>query len=292
MASVTFTGGCHFPRNLYKVKHLTRFHKSYFHSWPLSALSSQRSYTTEAATTPASPQTVIKDHIEGENFKLFPAKTILNDVTYQSDDWTNVNKKILSYTTLRLHKQKYNPLCHIKSRIINFMFKAFPGRNRTHQFSVFEDLSPVVTVEENFDSLLIPTDHPSRKKNDCYYINRDYLLRAHTSAHQANLIKSGLNNFLVIGDVYRRDEIDKSHFPVFHQVEGVRLCGLHDVFRDENIARELELFERGNCERTPLKQEFHTVDAVMMMTNALQTTLLNLAKHLFGKGKILSALSS
>lgn len=242
----------------------------------------RRDYSVNATAT-ISPGTE-KD--KAVNFKVLPSKTIIGDRSYPSDEWTNVNSKILSYTSRKLHLQKYNPLCHIKRRIVDFMYKEFPSRTRSPLFSVFEDQSPVVTVEENFDSLLIPTDHPSRKKSDCYYLNKSHLLRAHTSAHQVGLIRSGLNNFLVVGDVYRRDEIDKSHFPVFHQLEAVRLCGLHDVFTDEKVARELEIFERGKCERSPMKQESHTVDAVMMMTSALQTTLLKLVKHLFGKGTL------
>lgn len=39
----------------------------------------------------------------------------------------------------------------------------------------------------------------------------------------------GFDNFLVMGDVYRRDEIDASHYPVFHQVEGVRLTTKSEV---------------------------------------------------------------
>ena len=39
----------------------------------------------------------------------------------------------------------------------------------------------------------------------------------------------GLDNFIVFGDVYRRDEIDSSHYPVFHQAEGVRLFPRHKV---------------------------------------------------------------
>jgi phenylalanyl-tRNA synthetase alpha chain len=43
----------------------------------------------------------------------------------------------------------------------------------------------------------------------------------------------GLNNFLVVGDVYRRDETDSHHYPVFHQVDAVRLCNKHQVsFKD------------------------------------------------------------
>lgn len=70
-------------------------------------------------------------------------------------------------------------------------------------FSVYDQLSPVVSLEQNFDSLLVPQDHPSRKKSDSYYLNSEFMLRAHTSAHQVELIKMGLDNFLVIGDVYR-----------------------------------------------------------------------------------------
>lgn len=57
------------------------------------------------------------------------------------------------------------------------------------------------------------------------------MLRAHTSAHQRELVRSGLDAFLLAGDVYRRDEIDVSHYPVFHQMEGVRLFSNHQVGR-------------------------------------------------------------
>jgi len=81
--------------------------------------------------------------------------------------------------------------------------------------------------------LLIPPDHPGRKPSDTYYVSRlggreissaeDMLLRTHTSAHQSTLMREGKSAFLCTGDVYRRDEIDASHFPVFHQMEGVKL---------------------------------------------------------------------
>lgn len=49
------------------------------------------------------------------------------------------------------------------------------------------------------------------------------MLRTHTSAHQTQFISLGIEAFLSTGDVYRRDEIDASHYPVFHQMEGVRI---------------------------------------------------------------------
>ena len=48
-------------------------------------------------------------------------------------------------------------------------------------------------------------------------------------AHQRELVRSGLDRFLLAGDVYRRDEIDATHYPVFHQMEGVRLFTNHEV---------------------------------------------------------------
>ena len=71
---------------------------------------------------------------------------------------------------------------------------------------------------QNFDDVLVPEDHVSRSYNDTYYIDSQTVLRCHTSAHQAELLRSGYTQFLVTGDVYRRDSTDSTHYPVFHQV--------------------------------------------------------------------------
>ena len=107
-----------------------------------------------------------------------------------------------------------------------------------------------------FFSLLVPGNHVIRKPSDCCYINRIYLPRRHTFAHQQELIATGLDNFIVFGDVYRRDEIDSSHFPVFHQVEGVRLFSkqapsifntlfISQLFQEDPNSEDLRLFENG-----------------------------------------------
>lgn len=80
-----------------------------------------------------------------------------------------------------------------------------------------------MTVEQNFDELLIPPDHVSRRPSDTYYVDAKRVLRCHTSAHQTALLQKGHDAFLVCGDVYRRDEVDSTHYPVFHQLEGVRV---------------------------------------------------------------------
>ena len=103
----------------------------------------------------------------------------------------------------------------------------------------------------------------------------------------------GLDNFIVFGDVYRRDEIDSSHYPVFHQAEGVRLFPkqapsifntlfISQMFQEDPNSEDLRLFER--CLRTPTKQEFHTQEAVDRVEKDLKTCLTRLVHHLFGKG--------
>ena len=106
------------------------------------------------------------------------------------------------------------------------------------------------------------------------------MLRAHTSAHQSDLIKMGLDNFLVVGDVYRRDEIDRTHYPVFHQMEGVRLMGGRE-FSKMSPNTSIQLFE--NSERTNLKQGVHSHDTTRLLEADLKTCLSGLAKNMFGE---------
>lgn len=56
---------------------------------------------------------------------------------------------------------------------------------------VKDDVRRVVSVSENFDSLLIAKDHVCRSRSDNYYINKDFCLRSHTSAHQYEFLKQG-----------------------------------------------------------------------------------------------------
>ncbi|CAM5091486.1 unnamed protein product [Eretmochelys imbricata] len=201
---------------------------------------------------------------------------------YPRDDYSNVTEKILSKVGKNLHNQRYHPLWLIKERIKDHFYKQYIGRFGTPLFSVYDDLSPVVTVEQNFDRLLIPQDHPSRRKGENYYMNHTHMLRAHTSAHQWDLMHSGLDAFLVVGDVYRRDTIDSSHYPIFHQMEGVRLFSNHELFSNIKDGESLQLLEQGH--RTAHKQETHTMEAVRLVEFNLKQVLTKLVTHLFGDG--------
>jgi phenylalanyl-tRNA synthetase alpha chain len=131
-------------------------------------------------------------------------------------DYSNIPPSIVSKIGRNLHNQKNHPIEIIKNRI----YKYFDDLS-DYKFEKFDDLLPFASIEDNFDKLLIPKDHPARNKSDTYYVNENLVLRTHTSAHQNELLTKGYKNFLVTGDVYRKDEIDSKHYPVFHQMEGI-----------------------------------------------------------------------
>uniref|UniRef100_A0A452UX46 Phenylalanine--tRNA ligase, mitochondrial n=1 Tax=Ursus maritimus TaxID=29073 RepID=A0A452UX46_URSMA len=200
--------------------------------------------------------------------------------SYPRDDYSNLSRKVLSRVGRNLHNQQHHPLWLIKERVKEHFYKQYVGRFGTPLFSVYEDFSPVVTTWQNFDSLLIPADHPSRKKGDNYYLNGTHMLRAHTSAHQYDLLHAGLDAFLVVGDVYRRDQIDSQHYPVFHQLEGVRLFSKHELFAGMKDGESLQLFEQSS--RSAYKQETHTMEAMKLVEFDLKQTLTRLVTHIFG----------
>ncbi|XP_072757460.1 probable phenylalanine--tRNA ligase, mitochondrial [Anoplolepis gracilipes] len=201
---------------------------------------------------------------------------------YMTDDWTNVTPNIINKLGRNLHIKQHHPLSLLRQRIVNYFYGQFRSKSGTPSFSIYDNICPIVTVIQNFDSLLVPKDHPSRKKTDCYYINQETLLRAHMTAHQEELISMGLNNFLVIGDVYRRDEIDSTHYPVFHQVDAVRLRTSEEIFCKVNNSENLKLFEHRGIESVE-KQGCHTLEAVKVMEQELKNTLIGLAQVVFGK---------
>lgn len=111
----------------------------------------------------------------------------INKKSYPTDQWTNVSPKILSHMNRRIYLQKNHPLSIVRQQIINYFYKVFINTKGNPIFSVYDNLDPIVTPQQNFDNLLIPADHPSRAKSDCYYVNKDYLLRAHATAHQVSI---------------------------------------------------------------------------------------------------------
>ena len=75
----------------------------------------------------------------------------------------------------------------------------------------------------NFEALNIPANHPAKDEQDTFYINDKIVLRTQTSPVQARVMEKGKLPIRMIspGRVYRADEVDATHSPCFHQVEGL-----------------------------------------------------------------------
>ena len=75
----------------------------------------------------------------------------------------------------------------------------------------------------NFELLNIPANHPAKDEQDTFYITKDILLRTQTSSVQARIMEKGDLPIKIIspGRVFRSDEVDATHSPSFHQVEGL-----------------------------------------------------------------------
>ncbi|MCD8098090.1 MAG: phenylalanine--tRNA ligase subunit alpha [Lachnospiraceae bacterium] len=97
----------------------------------------------------------------------------------------------------------------------------------------------------NFEKLNIPANHPAKDEQDTFYINKDIVLRTQTSPVQARTMETGRLPIRMIspGRVFRSDEVDATHSPSFHQIEGL-VVDKNITFADlkgtlEEFAKEL-----------------------------------------------------
>lgn len=163
----------------------------------------------------------------------------------QKDPYDNIPESILNITQRKIYKIENHPLKTLINKIDDFFANKkisdlnIPGE----KFKVFSEFDPLVKVKECFDDLGIPEDHVSRQITDTYYKSKELCLRPHTSVHQIPLMKQGNNAFLCVGDVYRKDTVDKTHYPAFHQMEGVRIYDFKDIGAKD--AKEAKII----CER-------------------------------------------
>lgn len=194
---------------------------------PFSLASPAASPRTPTARTPTALASQVQWRFQSTQARSQAEPLVVEGTSYPRDEYTNATPTILSKLPHRLHLQPSHPIGILRKQI------------EAH-FSSFEHLnsiSPIVTVQQNFDDLGFPPDHPGRALTDSYYLNKQHMLRTHTSAHEVESFRKGLNQFLLSADVYRRDEIDRSHYPVFHQMEG---CNVVDPAQGgiERLERE------------------------------------------------------
>ncbi len=141
--------------------------------------------------------------------------------------------------TMPAEKQKIGSL-HPLNIVLNDMLEIFQSMG----FDVV-DGPEVETDHYCFEQLNVPADHPARDMQDTFYLTDTLLLRTQTSAAQARTMEVTKPPIRMVcpGRVFRADEVDATHSPVFHQLEGlvvdkgVTMCDLKGVL--EQFAHEI-----------------------------------------------------
>lgn len=107
-----------------------------------------------------------------------------------------------------------HPLSQVRRRVEDFFIS----------MGFIEVDSPEIETDYyNFEALNTPSDHPARDMQDTFYVTDRILLRSQTSAGQIRTmekIKPPIK-MITVGRVFRADDIDATHSPVFHQIEGL-----------------------------------------------------------------------
>ena len=131
-------------------------------------------------------------------------------------------KRLLRFLDMPdLSRDKENPIYELVQRIL-----------KIPRFSDFDDIKvpEIVSTDISFDLFDFPDDHPVRSKSHTYYVNEKNILRTHTtvmwyywlmqSAVKEKIASKESIGSFCYGKVYRKDEIDRNHMPVFHQMDG------------------------------------------------------------------------
>ncbi len=106
---------------------------------------------------------------------------------------------------------------HVLRRTLDEVERIFVGLG----FEVVEG-TEVETDEFNFERLNMPREHPARDTQDTFYLGDDLLLRTHATVVDVRVMmgRTPPMRILTSGRCYRRDPVDATHMPVFHQVDG------------------------------------------------------------------------
>lgn len=153
----------------------------------------------------------------------FKEKALIEELERRDDIKAERIKKLLKLPDLT--KKENSPVKILFDQIIKLpRFKDFD----------LVDFPRIVTVQDDFDLLNTPKDHPSRRETDTYYVDENHVLRTQMTVMWSfylkdlevleRLKKEGHIEALSTGIVFRKDEIDRSHYPAFHQIDGLYIC--------------------------------------------------------------------
>jgi phenylalanyl-tRNA synthetase alpha chain len=126
---------------------------------------------------------------------------------------SNIPHSISEKVDRCLYRQDNHPICIVKEMVFDYF----------SDLTKIEIDNPYVSVENNFDRLRVPKDHPSRRPTDTFYKSDTECLRTHMTCYLYPMGKSetgrSMLKYITCGDVYRKDAIDATHYPVFHQID-------------------------------------------------------------------------
>jgi phenylalanyl-tRNA synthetase alpha chain len=156
--------------------------------------------------------------ILGKNLNL-----LRNHITSQIEDKKtsfSTNKESDSFQIdLTLPGNKYSiGSLHILTQTLDEIKSIFKGMG----FSIF-DGPELESDYNNFEALNFPPDHPARDMQDTFFINKDFVLRTHTSPVQIRLMNriQPPVRAIIPGRVYRNEAVSARSYCMFHQVEGL-----------------------------------------------------------------------
>lgn len=223
----------------------------------------------------------------GVSSSATPSSIHFNGHSFPTDEWTNIPPFILALADRKLHQNSDHPIGILRDLIESNL------ANMGYTF--YNDFAPAVTRFQNFDVLGFPPDHPGRSRSDTYYFNRHNLLRTHTSAHEHECFqKCQTPGYIITADVYRKDEIDRTHYPAFHQMEGARLWSLNDVNLTQSIQRDIDAIPKTNLivedlnpdasEQNP-RQPYMSPEHTRLVSTHLKKTVEYLVDRVFTRAR-------
>jgi len=167
-------------------------------------------------------------------------KALLKELNERNDAKAERIKRFLALPDLT--KKENSPVKILFDQIINLpVFKDFD----------LVGFPKVVTIEQCFDLLNTPKDHPARRETDTYYLDDTHILRTQTTAFWSfylknkdileRLEKEGEIKALASGIVFRKDEIDRNHYPAFHQIDGLLICKKSKKIITQEDLKEIQI---------------------------------------------------
>ena len=162
-------------------------------------------------------------------------KSLLKDLSSRKDAEAFRMQRYLAMPDLS--RTAGSPICEMVNRIKSL-----------EDFKNFDDISvpEIVNTEIGFDLFDFPDDHPARSKSDTYYVDDNHILRTQMTVMwyyylNNETIKNKIANGEPVGcfahgKVYRKDEIDRRHMNVFHQLDGWYL-----IPKDKGIITRIDL---------------------------------------------------